>query len=217
MGFDFSAVPAILVAAGSSFATYVALVSLLLWFAILTLFRPTDGDWLRVFTIVLLTVFLGFGGYALITSATEVQQEADDASEPATPQAARPVDAPLRLVVRGGPTDDSRVRDAFLLAVRWNMLPATVVEIAFADSRTDLTTAAPAYDSERARMLMAEAGHPDGVPIELRLADEAMAQVVQAVHALQADWSAIGTVSIVRGAAAGAAASTVTVDVLSHR
>ena len=127
------------------------------------------------------------------------------------------VDAPLRLVVRGEPTDDPRVRQALLHSVAWDTLPVVVAEVAFGESLADLTAARPAHDPELALQLMAEAGYPDGVPLELRLADHATAPVVQAVEVLAAEWSAIATTSMIRGHAGTSAESTVSVDVLPHR
>jgi hypothetical protein len=76
--------------------------------------------------------------------------------------------APALLVdAGGGPLEDPRVAEALLLAVPWVRLPVVPQSVAVAGRSFDPRR--QGYDPERARALLAEAGHPSGFEVALLL------------------------------------------------
>lgn len=216
IGVNLSDVPAILQAAGGNLLAWAALIALLVAVLVFTLFRSTDQAWLRILAVCLFVGSLAVIPNVVRSVAAAIQEPGSSSSTPGDPATAQ-VAPPLRLVVRGAPTEDIRVREALLLAVTWSTLP-DVEEVAFGESLADWSKREPAADPERAALLMAEAGRPSGdARIEIRLAAAATEAAVATVQALAAEWSSIGTTSIHRGSGGTTATQTITVDAVSLR
>jgi len=78
--------------------------------------------------------------------------------------------ASFSLSIGGGPFNDRRVQEAVGFAINWAALRDEIGEVVLVDFLSGETLAGltePAYDPERAKQLLAEAGYPDGFSMAL--------------------------------------------------